>query len=336
MKSAFKNIPELYRRVIFFVFLILSVTTIGTIGYLVIQPEYTFLEALLMTTITLSTVGYEEVKPLTTDTSIAFTIFLIVIGVATLGYGVSSIISIIVEGQIKNTFRYRKMEKAIAKLSGHVILCGHGRLGNHAADELEKWKKPCVIIEYNKEIAEDLQARNKLCIHGSAVEDSVLIKAGIARAKGLISALSHDTDNLFVALTARRLNPELLIISRVEYENSEVKLLSAGADKVLSPTHIAGRRMATMLVNPEVVNFLDVVNEASNVDLILQEFHIKKDSWLDDVQIKDCKLSRDIRIIGLKDTNGEMLVNPDSSTRLKAGQIMIILGEKTRIEEMKH
>jgi len=319
LKRAVNNIPELYRKLLFFILLIFSVTTIGTIGYMIIQPEYTFLDALLMTTITLSTVGYESVIPLTTDSSKAFTIFIFVTGVAILGYGVSSILSIIVEGQIKNTFRYRKMEKAIDKLSGHIILCGHGRLGNHAAYELEKWDKPCVTIEIKEEIVENLQAHNKLCIHGSAVEDEILIKAGIKRAQGLIAALSHDTDNLFVALTARRLNPDLVIISRAEYESSEVKLLSAGADKVLSPTHIAGRRMATMLINPEVVNFLDVVNEASDVDLTLQEYYITKDSWLDEVQIKDCKLSRDIRIIGLKDINGNMLVNPDSSTKLKAG-----------------
>lgn len=201
-------------------------------------------------------------------------------------------------------------------------------------NELEEWNKPFVIIEHDQKIAEDLIARNKLCIHGSAVEDKVLLAAGVERAEGLISALSQDTDNLFVALTARRLNPDLLIISRVEYESSEVKLISAGADKVLSPTHIAGRRMATMLINPEVINFLDVVNEASDVNLTLQEYHIKEGSELDNVQIKDSNIPRELRIIGLRNPDGEMFVNPESSTLLKVGQVTIILGERSKMKEL--
>ena len=258
--SYFQKLPELYRKLIYFTGLIWTILVIGTAGFKIIQPEFSLLDAFYMTTITLSTVGFQEVNPLGESAKL-FTVFLIAIGITTLGYGVSSITSIIVEGQIKNTFRDRKMVKAIKKLKNHIVLCGYGRLGNHAGNELEEWNKPFVIIEHDQKIAEDLIVRNKLCIHGSAVEDKVLLAAGVERAEGLISALSQDTDNLFVALTARRLNPDLLIIARVEYESSEVKLISAGADRVLSPTQIAGRRMATMLINPEVINFLDVVNE---------------------------------------------------------------------------
>jgi len=330
------RIPELYRRLLFFLLLIFFVIIVGTAGYMIIEPEYSdsVLDALYMTTITLATVGYEEVFPLG-DAAKIFTIFLIAIGITTLGYGISSITSLIVEGQIKNTFRDRKMEKSINKLKNHIIVCGYGRLGGHAVKELKNWNISYVIIEHNQKVAESLKENNELCIHGNAVEDSVLIAAGVEHASGLISALAHDTDNLFVALTARRLNPNLEIVARSEHENAEVKLISAGANKVISPTRIAGRRMASMLISPEVVNFLDVVVDASELNLTLQELHIKEGTSLDGVPIKDCCIPRELRIIGLKEPGGRMIVNPVAGTVLKPGQILILLGEKAKIDELK-
>lgn len=332
----FDRMPELYRRLLFFLLLIIFVIIVGTSGYMIIEPEYSdsVLDALYMTTITLATVGYEEVFPLGNAAKI-FTIFLIAIGITTLGYGVSSITSLIIEGQIKNTFRDRKMEKSINKLKNHIILCGYGRLGSHAAKALNNWKKQYIIIEHNLKVAEQLKENNELCIHGNAVEDSVLIAAGVECASGLIAALAHDTDNLFVALTARRLNPNLEIVARAEHENAEVKLISAGANKVISPTQIAGRRMASMLISPEVVNFLDVVVDASEMNLTLQELHIIEGTPLDGVPIKDCCIPRELRIIGLKEPGGKMIVNPAAGTVLKPKQILILLGEKAQIDELK-
>ena len=330
----FKALPKLYKRLLYIVILLFAILLIGTIGFRIIQPEYSVFDALYMTTITLSTVGFEEVIRLG-NTAKVFTIFLIAIGISTLGYGISSITSIIVEGQIKNTFRDRKMDKKIKKLKNHIILCGHGRLGKHAALEMDSWNKPYVVIERDRKIAEKLKANNVLCIQGNAEEDTVLTGAGIECAYGLIAALSEDTCNLFVALSARRLNPDLVIISRVEFVNSEVKLISAGANKVLSPAQIAGRRMASMLIHPEVVNFLDVVIDSTDMSLTLQEFHIQKDSTLDGVLIKDSGLPKDLRIIGLKDKDEKMCVNPDAMTMLKAGQCMILLGERAKIDALQ-
>ncbi|KPK96171.1 hypothetical protein AMJ80_01460 [bacterium SM23_31] len=331
-----EKVPELYRKLFFLLLLIFLVIIIGTAGYMIIEPDYSnsLIDALFMTTITLSTVGYEEVFPLG-DAAKIFTIILIAIGITTLGYGVSSITSLIVEGHIKNTFRDRKMEKAISKLKDHIIVCGHGRLGGHAVKELKNWNKTYVIIEHNQNVAESLKENDELCIHGNAVEDSVLIAAGVERASGLIAALAHDTDNLFVALTARRINPGLEIVSRAEYDNAEVKLISAGANKVISPTQIAGRRMASMLISPEVVNFLDVVVDASELNLTLQELRIVEGTPLDGVPIKDCCIPRELRIIGLKEPRGRMIVNPDAGTMLKPGQTLILLGEKEKIDELK-
>ena len=329
-----EEISKPYRRLLLLLFVIFVIFFIGTVGFMIIEPEFSILNALYMTTITLSTVGFHEVIPLGSTAKI-FTIFLIITGISTIGYGISSVTSIIVEGQLKNTFRNRKMDKKIKRLKNHIILCGHGRLGSHAARELENWTKPYLIIEHNLKVAEQLKGLNKLCIHGSAVEDSVLQEAGVERAYGLIAALSDDADNLFIALTARRLNKDLVIISRAEFHTSEVKLRSAGADKVLSPAQIAGRRMASMLINPEVVDFLDVVIDATDLSLTLQEFHVRKDTALDGVPIKDCSISPALRIIGLKEPGGQMTVNPRSNTMLKAGQVMIVLGEKAKLDELR-
>jgi len=313
------------------IFLIYSA---GTTGYYILQDDFTPLDALYMTTITLATVGFQEVRTLNTPTRV-FTIILIFGGISTLGYALTTITSVFVEGQLRHTFRDRKMENAIKKMKNHVILCGHGRLGSQAAKELHLWHQQYVVIERDREMAEKLRENNIPCVHGNATEDDVLIAAGVKNARGLIAALAHDTDNLFVTLSARRLNTNLEIVSRAEYESSEVKLFSAGANKVLLPTKVAGRRMACMLINPEVASFLDVLIETDEMDLSLQQLIIPEGSLLDDVLISEAKMPRNIRIIGLKLPGQKMIVNPPASFKLNAGNILILLGESSEIEEYR-
>ncbi len=328
------KLPILYRRLFTISILIIIIYFGGTLGYVLLEDEYTFLDALYMTTITLATVGFHEVGQIEGTTRL-FTIFLILIGITTLGYSISTITSLVVEGHIRHTFRDRKMDKKIEKLKDHIILCGHGRLGSHAAKELKLWNQPYVVIEHVQEVADDLREKGVFCLHGSAVEDDILIKAGVERARGLIAALAEDTDNLFVTLSARRINKDLEIIARANYENSEKKLISAGANKVLLPTQIAGRRMACMLVQPEVASFLDVVVETTSMDLSLQEISIEPDSIIDGVSIRETDMPYHIRIIGIKELDGEMVVNPSADHMLKAGQKVVVLGMNTEIEKYR-
>ncbi len=331
----FQRLPELYKRILKILLLIGLLITFGMTGFTIIQPEHTLFDAFYMTVITLSTVGYQEVLPLSTGAR-AFTIVLIGIGIGCLGYSVSWITSFIVEGEIKNTFRDRKMDNTIKKLKNHIIVCGHGRLGNHAAKEILNWKQPFVVIESNRENAESLKKSGEIfCIHGNATKDAVLIKAGIQHAKGLIAALSEDVDNLFVALSARRLNKDLTIISRVEYMSSEEKLITAGADKVMSPAQIAGRRMASMLINPEVADFLDVFVDSWDLNLSLQGLHVRKGCELDGVPIKNSNLPHEIHIIGLKDENGKMEINPGGDSIINAKKTLIILGSREKIDQLR-
>ncbi|MFC1556711.1 potassium channel family protein [candidate division KSB1 bacterium] len=331
--SRFKEIPTLYKRLLFILFLVVLIYFIGTTGYLLLEDNYSLVDALYMTTITLATVGFQEVYPLHTDSRI-FTIFVILIGITILGYAGSTVTSLIVEGQLRHTFRDRKMYKDIKKLKSHIILCGHGRLGSHAARELKHWNQDFVVIEQDEQTADSLKSENIKCIQGSAIDDEVLIEAGVENAKGLIAALAEDTENLFVTLSARRLNKDLIIITRVNYEINEKKLISAGADKVILPTQLAGRRMASMLVQPQVASFLDVVVETGDKGLSLQEIEIPTDSRLDGVLIRNANMPHNIRIIGLH-TFEEMLVNPRADQKLKAGYKMIVLGENATVEDYK-
>jgi len=323
---------DIFRKILSILLLLLIIIIFGILGYTFIE-KYNFIESLWQTIITLSTVGFGEVRPMSTMGRL-FSIFLIMIGFAVFGYSLTSLTRIIIEGEIRNIFRNRKMERDINNLRDHVIICGYGRLGKQAALELEKWKKPYVIIESDENISTHLQDSSELVVIGDATEDEILIKAGIKNAIGLITALTDDIKNLFVTLTARKLNPVLTIVTKAEEDSSEAKLLSAGANKVISPARIGGKRMASILINPEVVNFLDVVISEKEIDLSMQEVRIHKNSIIEGLSIKDANIPREIKVIGLKKEDEGMIINPPSNAVLNANNILIVLGENIYIEKL--
>lgn len=323
---------DIFKKILSILLLLLVIIVFGILGYTFIE-KYTFIESLWQTVITLSTVGFGELRPMSQSGKL-FSVFLILVGFAVFGYSLTSLTRIIVEGEIKNVFRNRKMEKDINNLKDHVIVCGCGRLGKQAVLELEKWKKPYVIIEADESVGANLQNSHKLVVIGDATEDETLIKAGIKNAMGLIAALTDDVKNLFVTLTARKLNPILTIVTKAEYDNAETKLLSAGANKIISPARIGGKRMASVLINPEVVNFLDVVISEKDIDLSMQEVKIHKNSIIEGLAIKDANIPREIKVIGLKKEDEGMIINPPSSAVLNANNILIVLGENIYIEKL--
>lgn len=323
---------DIFKKILSILLLLLVITVFGILGYILIE-KYTFIESLWQTVITLSTVGFGELKPLSSSGRL-FTILLIMVGFAVFGYGLTTLTRIIIEGEIKNVFRNRKMERDINNLKDHVIICGYGRLGKQAALELEKWKKPYVIIEADENISVHLQDSSELVVIGDATEDETLIRAGIKNAMGLIAALTDDVKNLFVTLTARKLNPVLTIVTKAEEDSSEAKLLSAGANKIISPAQIGGKRMASVLINPEVVNFLDVVISEKDIDLSMQEVKIQKNSIIEGLSIKDANIPREIKVIGLKKEEEGMIINPPSNAVLNADNILIVLGENIYIGKL--
>jgi len=323
---------DIFKKILSILLMLFVIIIFGILGYIFIE-KYTFIESLWQTVITLSTVGFGELRPMSQSGKL-FSVSLILVGFAVFGYSLTSLTRIIVEGEIKNVFRNRKMEKDINNLKDHVIVCGCGRLGKQAVLELEKWKKPYVIIEADESVCANLQNSHKLIVIGDATEDETLIKAGIKNAMGLIAALTDDVKNLFVTLTARKLNPILTIVTKAEYDSAEPKLLSAGANKIISPARIGGKRMASVLINPEVVNFLDVVISEKDINLSMQEVKIHKNSIIEGLAIKDANIPREIKVIGLKKEDAGMIINPPSSAVLNANNILIVLGENIYIEKL--
>jgi voltage-gated potassium channel len=315
--------------------LILFTIAFGTTGYMAIEG-WDFLDALYMTVTTLTTVGYREVHELSTY-GIIFTLILILFGVGTVLYALSTGAKVILEGELHELFGRKRLEKKIKNEKNHYIVCGYGRMGKIICKKLREEDAPFVVIEKNPEMGR--QGDSLLILTGDATSDDILIAAGIERARGLISVLPTDAENLYVILSARGLNPSLLIVARASEEGSESKLLRAGADRVVSPYSIGGIRIAHTVLKPAVVDFIEFATKSGNIELRMEEISIPEGSALAGQSLDHCGIGRELGIIivGIKRISGEMKFNPTFRTTINAGDTLIALGEisKLRIlEEM--
>ncbi|HET6991689.1 MAG TPA: potassium channel family protein, partial [Bacteroidia bacterium] len=249
--------------------MLLLVIFIGTVGYMIIDPRFDFLDALYMTINTIGTVGFREVHPLTAGGEI-FTIFLIITGFGTFAFAISSLTSYVLSGEFREYYRITRKLSAIEKLSGHVIICGFGRNGKQAAHILKKHDRRFVVIEQKKEVVDAITHKySDLVLEGDSTQDEVLEKAGVHRASALITTLPIDADNLFIVLSARALNPKLVIISRASDDNSDKKLKTAGANNVIMPDKIGGAHMASLVLKPDVIEFIDHITGQGGPDINL-------------------------------------------------------------------
>jgi len=308
----------------------------GMTGYTLLE-RWTPLEALYMTVITISSVGFMEVHPLTASGRI-FTIFLILCGSGVLIYSVSLITAFIVEGELSDVIRRRKMNKRISALRGHIIVCGTDKTGLYVIEELVKTKKDFVVIEKDAVISKQLMGRDILCIEGDASHYAILEQAGILNAKGFITSLSSDAENLFVVLTAKRLNPSLRVISKAVEEESEQKIRMVGADGVVTPSFIGGLRMVSEMVRPAVVNFLDIMLRAKDQTIRIDEIDLSKGSLLIGKSIKDTGIldTEGVTVVALRDSMSDSyLFNPSGATRLHENNIIIIMGKVDIINKIK-
>ncbi|MFQ5602812.1 MAG: potassium channel family protein [bacterium] len=308
---------------------------LGSVGYMIIEG-WSPTEALYMTVITISTVGFQEVKPLS-DVGRIFTLCMIVVGIATVGYGFGNIAAFFVEGEIKEIFKARKMNKVIGELKNHIIICGYGNEGRHAGEELQRSRVPFVVIEKEPELVARLRESGLLVIQGDATHDEVLIKAGIVTAKGLIAAVHEDADNVFLTLTARGFNPNLTIVARAADEAAVPKLFRAGATKVISSAEIGGRRMASVLLRPQVVNFLDVIMSDQELALRLEEFDIGEDSSFIGKSIRDLHIRgrTGTLVIAFQRQGQPIAINPSADNVIQAGDVLIVLGNENQVEKLQ-
>ncbi len=317
------------------VLLLLLLMVVGVIGFM-LTANYSFVDALYMTVITISTVGYKEVQHHDVDAKL-FTIFLIIFSVVILGYAITVITEYILSKNDLNVLKRKKMQKKIDGLSNHIIICGYGRNGKQAAEKLLAYEKPFVIIEKDKEIIEKFQTELIPFVFGNANEDEVLIEAGIERADTLISALPNDADNLFVVLSARQINSKMNIISRASQETSYQKLKLAGANNVILPDRIGGDHMASLVVVPDLIEFIDNLSIVGKGNVNIEEVAVEKlftSSKIETLRHLDLRKKTGCTVIGYKNEKGEYLVNPGADMQLKPNSKIIVLGRPEQIEKL--
>lgn len=325
--------PVRHLKISFFVLIMLI--SGGTLGYMSIEG-WRPLDAVYMTVITLGTVGFKEVHDLS-DSGKLFTMGLIVVGVSVMGYIVGSLAQIMFEGQFQRIMGRKKVEKQINALVGHYIICGFGRIGSLICKEFKANKLKFVIIEKNVEAADRLVEDGYLYMKGDATLDETLLKAGIERAKGLISVVTSDTENVYITLTARGLNPDLYIMTRAGEEGSEIKLKRAGANKVVSPYTIGGNRMAQSILRPNVIDFIEIATGREHLELQMEEIHIPEQSAFVGETLVTSGFRKEIGviIIGIKKSHGKMVFNPHSQTRIEEHDTLIVLGDPTSIHKLE-
>jgi voltage-gated potassium channel len=324
------------RRVQSSILALAVITAVGVSGYMVFE-RWSFTDALYMTVITLTTVGYREVHVLDAAGQL-WTMLLLITGVGTLFYAAVSSVELVVEGTVRGYFGRRRVAAAIGRLDGHYILCGYGRVGRQVARELAADDVPFVIVEQDQEVMEECLAEGYLALLGEASDDEVLEEAGISRAGGLIAAVDSDADNVFVVLSARKLNPKLHIVARASSEESAAKLEIAGADRTLSPYAVGGRRLASLATQPLVVDFLDVVTRGEKgIEFRLEEFSVPEDSTLVERTIGELKIGERTGaiVLAFRTTEGNFDTTPSADDRLHAGDTLIVLGSRGQIERLE-
>jgi voltage-gated potassium channel len=326
-----------YSRFLLPIYLLMGITILGTVGYQLICG-YNLIDAFYMTIITIATVGFEEVHPLDMWGKI-FTAFLVMISFGIFAYSISAVTRFVFDGEFNQLYKNRKLNETIKKLSDHVIICGYGRNGRQAAQVLKKHKQRFIVIEKNAELTSSMQHQySDLVINADATLDEVLLKAGILRAKALVTTLPVDADNLFIVLTARNLNPNLTIISRASEDNSDTKLKIAGANNVIMPDKVGGAHMASLIMKPDVIEFIDHIVGQEGDSVNMEEITFEniperlRHKTLRDLEIRN---KSGANIIGFKTAAGEYIINPDADTRIIPSAKIFVLGNAEQIKKLK-
>lgn len=325
---------RLEERLVLPLALVATVTAVGTLGYWILWRPYgaSWLDALYMTFITITTIGYSEPYPLG-ETGRIFTMIVGSTGIASLFYVFGIFMDFLVEMGASGERRRRQMERKGAALSKHVVLTGLGRVGRQAAEELSQAREPFVVIERNPERVQWAIEQGYIVIEGDATEDAVLKKAGIERAKGLIAATGDDAANLFIVLSARALNPKLYIVARSEDAGVIPKMRKAGADRVIDPYAIGGKRLANLVLHPAVVDFLETTLRRGGAPISIENIRITRDSPLAGKSIAELNLNRRYGIVVLAVVrNEEPLVSPPAEYSFEPGDQVIVMATVEQLE----
>ena len=323
------------RRFLLIVLAILAIIIIGTAGYMIIEG-WSFSDAIFMAVITLSTVGFSEVHPLS-EAGRYFTIFLVLGGTGTMLYAATAIVLYLLGGNLENILGRRHMKTEIAKLKGHTILCGYGKVGKEVAHVFKNEKTPFVVIESDEKAYAKANADGFLCLNMNAANDEALKEAGIMNAKSLVAALGSDADNLYVTLSAKSLRPDIFVVARIDAEESEAKLKRAGADRTMSPYGIGGRRLAMMTLKPLVVDFIDTTMDRQGHEFTLEDVNIVKGSSMDGISVKESlRRINGAHILAIKKKTGHLIANPPPETILEAGDELVLMGTRDQLKGLEN
>jgi len=318
------------------VLLLLLIVLAGAVGYMMIE-EWHFFDALYMTIITVSTVGFREVHQVS-PTGRLFTIFLVFGGVGLTLYVAAAIVQFMVEGQIRGIMGRRRLDKKIDRLKDHYIVCGYGRIGRVLYRNLSMRDIKLVVIENDPEAIQAMDEDAVYYVTGDASDEANLVRAGVEHARCLVAALGTDTDNVFLVLTARQLNPELEIIARASHEPAKAKLKAAGANRVESPYDMGAVSMAQRILRPTVTSFLDLALGNEQTEIRMEEVPVSSSSHLVDVMLKDSGIRQtyNLILIAIKMAGGNMQFNPSYETTIKSGDTVIAVGEEENLKKLEN
>jgi len=304
----------------------------GTSGYVFIE-HYAFLDALYMTVITLSTVGFTEVRPLS-DHGRTFTMVLILMGASFVAFNLAYFSQLLLDGNLLELYRRRKLKKQLDQLNNHYIVCGYGQMGQIVVQELQHYGVPVVVLENDEAVLGKIAEKGIPRLAADATEEEALVAAGIGRAKGLVATVSRDTENVFIVLTARDLNRDILIFARASTPGTDKRLLKAGADHVVAPFALGGIRLAHNILRPTVIDFLDLALSAEGMELSMEELCIPEGAQIagKDLVHSGIRSRYNLIVVGIKRSDGTMIYNPSPKEVLQPGDILISIGPQENLE----
>ena len=315
--------------------MIVVVLVVGTIGFKVIE-DWNLLDSFYMTVITVSTVGYDEVHPLS-QTGRGFAAVLIILGVGATFYALMLFFELLVEGQIRGVLGKRKMQRGLRGMKDHYIVCGYGRVGSQVVAELQRRKNKIVVIENRPPMQDELKEKGIHFVPGDATDDKVLLEAGITTARGLVVAVPSEAHNVLIVLSGRQLNQSLKIVGRADEEHARKKLMLVGADRVVCPHEIGGRRMAVATVTPNVVDFMTIAGGDEGTGIRIDEIRVAQGSRLCGTTLRESPIKSELglTVIGLRKAGGGMQVNPGADEHVEADDILIVIGAEDKLGTLR-
>lgn len=323
------------RRLLFAVMLLVLLTVFGTAGYVVLGHA-SVLDALYMTVITIAAVGYGETVVLQGPARM-FTLAMIILGVGSITFAMVSGLDFVLEGHLEDLLGRRRMDRELSRLNNHTIICGYGQVGRHVAISLIADGGSVVVLDIDRVRVDSARGGQLLALEGDATQEDTLSQAGIDRARAVVACVHDDADNVLVSLTAKGLNADALVIARIRRDENEAKVRRAGADRVIAPAAIGGRRIATLVTRPAVVDFLDVVTHSSEGDLVLEEVAVVPGGPLDGRSLRLLRMPErhGVTVLAVRSPGQSTNTRPEPDTKLRGGDVLVVIGSRHALNELR-